>query len=159
MFNLFKKKIPVKYFTKDLERISYIAIGDWVDLRCSTETVIDGIFTRPITEKIKPTLIPLGIAMQLPKGYEAIIAPRGSSFKNFNVLQVNSPGVVDESYCGDNDQWFMPVISLTDVTIAAGDRVCQFRVQKKMKKSKFLFVEVESLNNKDRGGHGSTGTK
>jgi dUTP pyrophosphatase len=95
--------------------------------------------------------------MQLPEGYEAYIVPRGSTFKNFKVIQTNHHGVVDESYCGDNDQWFVPLYALEDTKINKYDRVCQFRIQKKMPEVE--FIEVETLGNDDRGGHGSTGVK
>ena len=103
------------------------------------------------------TLIPLGVAIQLPEGYEALIAPRSSTFKNFGVLQTNSVGVVDETYCGDNDEWKIPVIANHNTTINKGERICQFRI---IEHQPELVIEyVDSLNNADRGGFGSTGTK
>ena len=102
-------------------------------------------------------LIPLGIAMQLPKGYEAHIIPRSSTFKNFGVIQANHMGMVDESYCGDNDQWFFPAIALRDTTIKAGDRICQFRIEKHQ--PQLFFESVDTLGNADRGGIGSTGKR
>ena len=100
-------------------------------------------------------LIPLGVAMQLPKGYEAHIIPRSSTFKNFGVIQANHMGMVDESYCGDNDQWFFPAIAMRDTTIKVGDRICQFRIIEHQ--PRLVFESVDTLGNADRGGIGSTG--
>ena len=95
--------------------------------------------------------------MQLPAGYEAHIIPRSSTFSKFGVIQANHMGLVDESYCGDNDQWYFPAIALKDTEIHAGDRICQFRIEKHQPSIK--FEEVESLGNPDRGGLGSTGVQ
>lgn len=141
-----KLQIKIKYFDDKLKKIEKISVGDWIDLRAS-ETVI--------LKKGDFKLIPLGVAMELPKGYEAHIVPRGSSFKNFGTIQTNHQGVVDESYKGDNDMWFCPVYALRDTLINFNDRICQFRIVEKM--PEIEFIEVTNLNNKDRGGHGSTG--
>lgn len=93
--------------------------------------------------------------MELPEGYEAYVVPRSSTFKNFGIIQTNHCGVIDESYKGDNDQWFFPAYALRDTKIKMNDRICQFRIQKKM--PEIDFIEVKTLGNKDRGGHGSTG--
>lgn len=141
-------QIKIKYFNKDLEKIRKITQGDWIDLRSSINCSLKaGEFK----------LIPLGIAMELPKGYEANVVLRSSTFKNFGIIQTNHMGVIDESYKGDNDQWFAPVYALRDTEIKLNDRICQFRIQKKM--PEIEFIEVETLTNKDRGGHGSTGVK
>jgi dUTP pyrophosphatase len=95
--------------------------------------------------------------MELPEGYEAHVVPRSSTFKNFGIIETNSMGVIDESYKGDNDQWFFPAYALRDTAINFGERICQFRIIEKMPEVE--FVEVEQLENDDRGGHGSTGTK
>ena len=100
-------------------------------------------------------LIPLGVAIALPEGYEAHLAPRSSTFKNFGILQTNSVGVVDYSYRGDGDQWRMPVYATRDVTIPKGARICQFRIVENQPALK--FVKVETLGGPDRGGFGSTG--
>jgi len=100
-------------------------------------------------------LIPLGVAMQLPKGYEAHIIPRSSTYKNFGVIQANHMGMIDESYCGDDDQWFFPAIAMRDTAIHAGDRICQFRIMEHQ--PQLMFEAVSSLGNGDRGGFGSTG--
>lgn len=107
-------------------------------------------------EKGNFKLIPLGIAMQLPDGYEALIVPRSSTFKNWGIIQTNSMGVIDETYCGDNDQWFFPALAMRETEIHKGDRICQFRIIKHQPDVDFNIVEI--LNNEDRGGHGSTGT-
>jgi len=142
------KEIKIKYFTDKIDKIQKFDKGDWIDLR-SAETVEfkAGEFK----------LIPLGVAMELPKGYEAHIVPRSSTYKNFGIIQTNHQAVIDESYCGDEDQWFYPAYALRDTIINTNDRICQFRIMKKQ--PKIDFKEVESLNNKNRGGIGSTGTK
>ena len=143
-----KLQIKIKYFNDMLEKVKKISVGDWVDLRAA-ETVH--------LKKDDFKLIPLGVAMELPKGYEAHIVPRSSTFKNFGVIQTNHQGVIDESYKGNNDQWFFPAYALRDTIINFNDRICQFRIIEKMPEVE--FVEVESLNNDNRGGYGSTGVK
>ena len=143
------QKIKVKYFNPDMPKLDFIeGKSDWIDLRSNVriEYKVGDFF-----------LIPLGVAMQLPAGYEAHVAPRSSTFKNYGIIQVNSVGCVDESYCGDNDQWFMPVYALKDGIIEKFDRVCQFRIMEKM--NGVTLEEVEELSGEDRGGHGSTGVK
>ncbi len=116
------------------------------------------------------TLIPLGVAMEIPEGYEAVIAPRSSSFLKWGILQTNSIGIIDSSYCSDKDEWKMPVVATRTITIPKGTRICQFRIQLSQKatiwqKIKWLFSkkakleQVFSLENEERGGFGSTGTK
>lgn len=145
---MFNKKVKIKYINRDNNRLAKIVKGDWIDLHAATDiTLKRGDFK----------LIPLGVAMELPKGYEAIVAPRSSTFKNWGIIQTNSIGVIDESYCGDNDQWMMPVYATRDVTIKAGDRVCQFRIQKHQ--PHLVFSQVEHLLGKNRGGFGSTGVR
>jgi len=141
-------KIQIKYFDKDLEKIEKIEQGDWIDLRVSETVELK-------TGEYK--LIPLGIGMILPKGYEAHIVPRSSTFKNFGVIQTNHMGVIDESYCGENDQWHFPAYALRDTVIHKNDRICQFRIMKKQEQIE--FEEVDSLNTISRGGFGSTGVK
>lgn len=139
--------IKIKYFDKSLQKLEKIEQGDWIDLRAAEELFIPANTF---------AMIHLGIAMQLPEGYEAHIAPRSSTFKKWGIIQVNSVGVVDESYAGDGDEWMMPVYAIRDTNIHKGDRVCQFRIMKKQ--PAVQFVEVEHLNNEDRGGFGSTGS-
>lgn len=100
-------------------------------------------------------LISLGIAVQLPKGYEAHVVPRSSTFKNFGLIQTNHMGVIDESYCGDHDEWKVPVMAVRDTCIHVNDRICQFRIMKHQPELK--FEEVEHLDGCDRGGFGTTG--
>lgn len=139
-------KIYIKYHCKELEPICAIAQGDWLDLRSAEEiTLKAGEFC----------LISLGVSMQLPEGYEAHVAPRSSTFKTWGIIQTNSVGVIDESYCGDGDIWKMPVYATRDTVIHVNDRICQFRIMPKMPP-----VELEScehLHAPDRGGFGSTG--
>ena len=139
--------IKIKYLSDKIEKLQYIENkSDWIDLRASDEIEMKaGEFK----------LIPLGIAMELPEGYEAHIVPRSSTFKNFGIIQTNSMGVVDESYCGDNDQWFFPALAMRDTVIHTNDRICQFRIVEHQ--PSIEFHEVTSLGNQDRGGHGSTG--
>ena len=140
--------IKIKYFTDKIDKIEKIDKGDWIDLRAAeTIELKAGEFK----------LIPLGVAMQLPEGYEAHVAPRSSTFKNFGVIQCNSIGIIDESYCGNNDQWLFPAYALRDTVINVNDRICQFRIMKKQPQINFEIVEC--LENEDRGGIGSTGTK
>lgn len=141
------EQIKIKYFTDKIEKLAYIdGKSDWIDLRASEEvTLKQGEFA----------LVPLGVAMELPKGYEAHIVPRSSTYKNFGVIQANHCGVVDGSYCGDNDMWRMPVIAMRDTQIHVNDRICQFRIMKNQ--PEILFGEVEHLEGKDRGGFGTTG--
>ena len=108
--------IRIKYFSDKLERLRYVdGKSDWIDLRAAEDVELKaGEFK----------LIPLGIAMELPRGYEAHIVPRSSTFKNFGIIQTNLMGVVDESYCGDNDQWFFPAYALRDTQIRMNDQMC-----------------------------------
>ena len=138
--------IKIKYFDNELERIKKIDKGDWIDLR-SSETVE--------LKRGEFKLIKLGIGMILPAGYEAHVVPRSSTFKNFGVIQTNHCGIIDESYCGDNDQWHFPAFALRDTVIHKNDRICQFRIVKKQ--PPIEFMEVEMLSDIDRGGFGSTG--
>ncbi len=140
--------IKIKYFNENIEKIAPITKGDWIDLRAAaTVEMKAGEFK----------LIPLGVAMELPRGYEAHVCPRSSTFKNFGVIQTNSMGIIDNSYCGDNDQWFFPALAMRDTVINENDRLCQFRIMEIQ--PKINFVTVETLGNADRGGHGSTGVK
>lgn len=139
--------IKIKYFSEEIEKLTYIAgKSDWIDLRAAQEVELKAGEFR---------LIPLGVAMELPKGYEAHVIPRSSTFKNFGILQTNSMGLIDESYCGDNDQWFFPALAMRDTVIHVNDRICQFRIMKHQ--PEISFAETEELKGKDRGGFGSTG--
>ena len=139
--------IRIKYFSDEIEKLTYIdGVSDWIDLRAASEVSL---------KKGEFTLIPLGVAMKLPKGYEAHVVPRSSTFKNFGIIQTNHMGVIDESYCGDNDQWFMPALAVRDTQIHINDRICQFRIMKHQ--PTISFEETDRLADKDRGGFGSTG--
>ncbi len=142
-------KLRIKYLVPDMPRLCYIdGKSDWIDLRAAENvTMKNGEFR----------LIPLGVAIALPEGYEAHIVPRSSTYKNFGIIQTNHMGVVDESYCGDGDQWFMAAYALRDTEISKGDRICQFRIMRHQ--PKIDFEECEILGNADRGGIGSTGKK
>ena len=140
-------EIKIKYFDDSLEKINKLTIGDWIDLRAAQDVEL---------KQFEFKLIPLGVAMQLPEGYEANAVPRSSTYKNFGIIQTNHFGVIDESYCGDNDQWHFPALAMRDTVIKKGDRICQFRINKKMPEVE--FIEVKVLGNEDRGGIGSTGT-
>ena len=141
------KTIKIKYFTDKIEKLAYIGgKSDWVDLRSAEDVTL---------KKGEFKLIPLVIAMELPKGYEAHVVPRSSTYKNFGVIQTNHMGVIDETYCGDNDQWFMPVLAMRDTRIHVNDRICQFRIMEHQ--PELVFEETEILGHADRGGHGSTG--
>ena len=140
--------IKIKYHTDEIEKLRYIdGKSDWVDLRAAEDVELKaGEFK----------LISLGVSMELPKGYEAYIVPRSSTFKNFGIIQTNHHAIIDESYCGDNDIWKYPAYALRDTIIHKNDRICQFRIQKKQ--PDIIFEEVEHLGNVDRNGFGSTGT-
>jgi dUTP pyrophosphatase len=141
-------EIKIKYFTDKIDKLCYIdGKSDWIDLRAAeTVELKEGEFK----------LIPLGVAMALPKGYEAHVVPRSSTYKNFGVRQTNNMGVIDESYCGPNDQWFFPAKAERDTVIHVNDRICQFRIMEHQPKIEFTESSLEE--NVDRGGHGSTGT-
>lgn len=177
-----KLKIKVKVLTKGcMPKI--IEKGDWIDLKLA-ETVhlmpsqagtlkkrqeqLQTLSYRNVTSEV--TYLPLGVAMEIPKGFEAIILPRSSTPKKLNIICANSMGVIDNSYKGDKDEWKFPAIAIGETTIEEGTKICQFRIQLNQKaifwqKLKWFFssgielVEVNSLNNESRGGFGSTGVK
>lgn len=138
--------VNIVYHDNTLEKIAKIEKGDWIDLRAA-ETI------EMKTGDFK--LISLGVSMKLPAGYEAHVVPRSSTFKNFGVIQANSCGIIDNSYCGTNDIWKFPALAMRDTIINKGDRICQFRIVEKQ--PNFAFVEVDKLDSTDRGGFGSTG--
>ena len=140
------QKIPIRYHNSDLIPIEPIAKGDWIDLRAAEDVVLK------MGETYK---ISLGVSMQLPVDYEAHVRPRSSTFKNWGILLVNSMGVIDNSYCGDNDIWFFEALAFRDTVIHVNDRICQFRIVEKQ--PTVQFETVEHLDNPDRGGYGSTG--
>lgn len=139
--------IRIKYF-EGAEKIKVRANGDWIDLMANQDTIIP-------SGQMK--LIPLGVAMKLPEGYEAHLAPRSSTFKNFRIIQTNSVGVIDNSYSGPNDEWKFPAYNPgpTDIEIKKGSRICQFRIIERQ--PEIEFVEDDLSDQSDRGGFGSTG--
>ena len=139
-------KVYIKYFDQEITRIEKIIQGDWIDLR-SAETVE--------MKAGELRVIRLGVGMILPEGYEAHVAPRSSTYKNFGIIQTNSIGIIDHSYCGEEDECKMSAYALRDTVIHKNDRICQFRIVEKQ--PDFELVTVEHLKEKSRGGFGSTG--
>lgn len=160
--------------------------GDWYDLRLAEDVILqapqanrlhywkknakeaEAVRTREVT--FDSYIASLGIAAQLPKGYEAIVAPRSSTFKKYGVTVPNSFGVIDNSYCGNDDVWKMPLLATRATVIPKGVRIAQFRIQLSQKatvwqKLLWLFTGapklkcVPFLRGKKRGGFGSTGEK
>lgn len=140
--------VYVKYFEPDLAPIQKVAIGDWIDLRAAERVELKCGSCKNIR---------LGVGMILPDGYEAYILPRSSTPEKFGLLMVSSQGVIDNSYNGDTDEWKFPALALRDTVIEKGDRIAQFRITKNQ--PSFKFVTVDRLNEKSRGGFGSTGTR
>lgn len=140
------KEIKIKYFDNEIDKIAKIDKGDWIDLRAAKTVEL---------KKGEFAPIPLGIGMILPQGYEAHIVPRSSTFKNFKVIQTNHFGIIDQSYCGNDDQWMFPAYALEDTVIKKNERICQFRIMKKQPEINFIIVD--ELNDNNRGGFGSTG--
>ena len=139
--------IKIKYHN-DISPLEILDNGDWIDLRAAEDVNL---------EKGDFRLISLGVSMKLPDGYEAHIVPRSSTFKHWGIIQANHMGVIDNSYCGDNDIWKFPAIATRDAVIYKNDRICQFRIMKKQPCVR--FDTVEHLNGHDRGGFGSSGRK
>ena len=149
-------KIRVKYFEGSI-KLKKVEKGNWIDVYANKEIFVE------VNER---AMVPLGFALELPKGWEGHLAPRSSTFKTWGIIQTNSVGVVDDTYIGDNDQWHMPVYCLQEkdeyegkkgTWIRKGDKIGQFRIMEVM--PSIEFEEVESFGNKERGGFGSTGTK
>ena len=138
--------IKIKYHTNEIDKITEIAVGDWIDLRAAETVAMN-------TGDFK--LISLGVSMKLPEGYEAHVVPRSSTFKKWGVLQTNSMGIIDNSYSGTNDIWRFPALAMRDTVINKNDRICQFRIVKRQPTVE--FEEVDTLDSVDRGGFGSTG--
>ncbi|MBQ3979736.1 MAG: deoxyuridine 5'-triphosphate nucleotidohydrolase [Lachnospiraceae bacterium] len=142
-------ELKIRYISKEIEKLRYIdGVSDWIDLRSAENVSLKAGESR---------LIRLGIAVELPEGYEAHIVPRSSTYKNFGILQTNHFGVVDHSYCDDEDEWKYPVLAMRDTEIHVNDRICQFRIMKNQ--PKLVFTEVEHLTGASRGGFGTTGVK
>lgn len=146
-------ELHVKYFDPSIPPLKRIFVGDWIDLRTREDVVMEcGTYRN----------IPLNVAIKLPDGYEAIMAPRSSTFKNFGILMANGIGVIDETYCGDDDEWQFPAYALNipghhdRVWIPKGMRIAQFRIIEHQ--PIFDIRTVVSHGEKNRGGFGTTGT-
>ena len=140
-------KLKIKYHVKELEKLRYIdGKSDWIDLRVAENVSM---------KQGEYRLISMGISVEIPKGYEMLIVPRSSAYKNFGILQTNAMGVVDESFCGDNDIIHMPILAMRDTEIHINDRIGQFRLM--LHQPEVHFIEVDHLDNEDRGGFGTTG--
>lgn len=139
--------LKIKYLNNEITRLEYIdGKSDWIDLRSAERVELKAGEFR---------LIHLGVAIELPEGYEAHIVPRSSTFKNFGIIQTNSMGIIDETYCGPNDWYRFPALAVRDTVIDVNDRICQFRIERHQ--PRIQFEEVEDLTGADRGGFGSTG--
>lgn len=141
-------EIKIKYHDSSLPKVVSIEQGDWIDLCAAEDTMMKAGEFR---------IIPLGVSMKLPDGYEAHLAPRSSTYKKWRILMTNSVGVIDNSFCGENDIWGFAALAVEDTFIHKGDRIAQFRLMKKMEPVQ--FIEVEHMEDNDRGGFGSTGSR
>lgn len=141
-------EIKIKYHDSKLPKLQAIDNGDWIDIYASETVTMEPWDFR---------IIPLGVSMKLPDGYEAHIAPRSSTFRKWGILMVNSVGVIDNSYCGEGDVWGFAALAVRSTTIHKGDRIAQFRILKKM--GSIDFLEVDHMTDNDRGGFGSTGAR
>ena len=141
-------EIKIKYHDPELPKLQAIEQGDWIDLYAAKTMGFDAG---------QHAIIPLGVSMKLPEGYEAHLAPRSSTFRKWGIIMTNSVGVIDNSYCGENDVWGFAAWAAWPTVIHKGDRIAQFRIMKKMEP--ITFTEVEHMEDADRGGFGSTGTR
>lgn len=142
------KEIEIKYVREDVTPVAQCAGGDWIDLRTAVDVAMNaGDFK----------IIPLGVAMKLPENYEALVVPRSSTFKRYGIIMTNSIGVIDEAYCGNNDEWGFPAYATRACYISKNTRICQFRIIEHQ--SLVQLKIVENLTGKDRGGFGSTGRR
>ena len=139
-------KIRIKYFAEGLTPVEKLVQGDWIDLRAAEDLEMKAGDFRYIR---------LGVGMILPEGYEAYVAPLSSTFKNFGILVANSFGIIDNSFCGEEDEWRLPALAMRDTVIRKNDRICQFRIVEKQ--PELEFETVEHLREESRGGFGSTG--
>lgn len=139
------EEIKVKY-VRPVSKLEVNALGDWVDMHCGKDIIL---------KKGEFAIIPLGVVIQLPEGFEALLVPRSSTFRRYDIIQTNSIGIIDETYCGENDEWGMPVYATKDTHIPFDARICQFRIISHQ--PEVVFKEVKETGIKDRGGFGSTG--
>ncbi len=145
------EKIRITYLSDKIEKLRYIdGKSDWIDLRAAEHVVM---------KKGEYRLINLGVSISLPDGYEAIVVPRSSTYKNFGLIQANSCGVIDECYgkYSSDDVWYVPMIAMRDTEVNINDRICQFRIQKHQPRIEFEEVEAGELSGPARGGFGVTG--
>ena len=144
-----EKALPILIrYHADIPKIAKKEKGDWIDLYAAEDARL---------AKGEWKAVSLGVSMKLPEGYEAHVVPRSSTFRRWGVLQVNGVGIIDESYCGDGDIWYFQALACRDTEILKGDRICQFRIVRKM--PPVTFEERETLTDPDRGGLGSTGDR
>ena len=147
MFVMSFLDIEIKYLNDSIEHLHYIdGKSDWIDHRAAEDVEF---------KTGEYHLIPLGVAMRLPHGYEAHVVPRSSTFKNYGLMQTNHMGVIDSSYCGDEDWWYVPMYATRDCVVHKNDRICQFRIMQNQ--PRICFDTVEHLDGVNRGGFGSTG--
>lgn len=142
--------IPIKYHNPELTHLQKIDgnKSDWIDLRAAEKVTL---------KKGEIRRISLGISMQLPENYEAHILPRSSTPEKFGIIMAHSQGIIDNSYCGDDDVWSFLALAIRDTTIYVNDRIAQFRIYQNQ--PSISFVPVNTLGNPNRGGFGSTGVK
>ena len=150
-------KLLIRYTDPSFPTLQMTEKGDWIDLKTAERYELKaGEFA----------LINLGIAMQIPYEFEAWLAPRSGTFKKYGLIQTNSIGIIDNSYCGNNDIWRMPVYATRDTIIEKGERLCQFRLIERMgsmfdrkvtRPEDLYIIEVKELDGEDRGGFGSSG--
>lgn len=177
-----KLKVKVKVLTEGcMPEIN--EKGDWIDLKAAQDMefnaaqsgtlkriTVNGeeISCRNVT--METHYIPLGVAMKLPVGFEAVIASRSSGPKKLNLFIPNGIGVIDNSYSGNQDEWNYVASTMQATVIHKGDRICQFRIQLSQKatvwqKIKWLFssgielIETDNIGDNNRNGLGSTGIK
>ena len=143
--------VPVKIINKSSHSLpSYqTSQSAGMDLRANNP---EPIVLKPLMRAIVPT----GLFIELPEGYEAQIRPRSGLSAKKGIGLVNSPGTIDADYRGEIG---VIVVNLSneDFTIENGERIAQMVIAKHEVAS---WQEVESLNESDRGsgGFGSTGT-
>ena len=139
-------EIKIKY-SEGMEPIKQAHEGEWYDLRAAK----DYCYVKGDIVKIS-----LGVAIQLPDGYEAIIRQRSSLAGKYGLMMACS-GVIDNLYCGDDDIWSFQGYAIQSGLVKKNDRICQFRIEKIQPTAE--IVKVEKLGNENRGGFGSTGVK
>lgn len=160
--------VDIKYHDPELTKVAELDNGDWIDLRCA-EKRNSNYGQRGIYLNMGQfAIISLGVSIKVPEEYEVWLAPRSSTFKNFKVIETNGIGIIDNSYCGDNDILKMPVYAMEDTFIPFDARIAQFRLIPRMHYmmkdssgmpmySTIKFHEKAKLDGPDRGGLGSTG--